>query len=174
MAADLEADIEEVEDEWEQSPEEDAEKTPEKPGNPESHIPPAAQAALLAAQPGAPTNTLDHHSDVDAMDVAPDSASQASSEIPVRSAPLTHSVSQPLDIRPPGPLQVVNGSSRDRTPSPPGQHGLHGTEGPITPRNDAGPWVFDGSAAGSQDEPRPESAGGMRSLDAATEMEVDR
>ena len=174
MTADLEADIEEVEDEWEQSPEEDAEKTPEKPGNAEGQNPQATEAVLAAAQPGASASTLERHPDADAMDVAPDSASQASSEPQARPGPLPHSVSQPLDIRPPGPLQVVNGSSRDRTPSPPGQHGLPGTEGPITPRNDAGPWVFDGSAAGTQDEPRPESTGAMRSLDAATEMDIDR
>jgi hypothetical protein len=33
-----------------------------------------------------------------------------------------------------------------RTPSPGGNPGLNGADGPITPRNDAGPWVFDGSA----------------------------
>lgn len=174
MTADLEADIEEVEDEWEQSHDEDPEKTPEKPGNAENQLPPVVQAALQATQMSASTSASGLHSDGDAMDVLADSASQASSELPVRSTPLPHSVSQPLDIRPPGPLQVTNGASRDRTPSPPGQPGLSGTEGPITPRNDAGPWVFDGSAAGNQDESGSDSAGGMRSLDAATEMEVDR
>jgi pSer/pThr/pTyr-binding forkhead associated (FHA) protein len=33
-----------------------------------------------------------------------------------------------------------------RTPSPSNNPAVHGADGPITPRNDAGPWVFDGSA----------------------------
>jgi len=33
-----------------------------------------------------------------------------------------------------------------RTPSPTRSPGTHGPDGPITPRNDVGPWVFDGAA----------------------------
>ncbi|KAK4231473.1 hypothetical protein QBC38DRAFT_223533 [Podospora fimiseda] len=45
-----------------------------------------------------------------------------------------------------------------RTPSPTGAPVTNGQEGPITPRNDAGPWVFDGSdvrlsADGSHSDP---------------------
>lgn len=65
---------------------------------------------------------------------------------------------QPLPIRHP-----ASGSGRGvrsrTTPSPPG-----GREGPITPRNNAGPWVFDGTAGRGA---AVDANGEMRSLDAA-------
>jgi hypothetical protein len=48
-----------------------------------------------------------------------------------------------------------------RTPSPTGAPlaGTNGHEGPITPRNDAGPWVFDGSGVRlSEEGVRPAAA----------------
>ncbi|KAH7037925.1 SMAD/FHA domain-containing protein [Microdochium trichocladiopsis] len=59
---------------------------------------------------------------------------------------------------------------RRRTPSPNSASLAVVTEGPLTPRNDAGPWVFDGNPARvSQDVPRPNA---MTSLNAAaTERE---
>jgi E3 ubiquitin-protein ligase DMA1/2 len=59
-------------------------------------------------------------------------------------APSSHATSNPMSIPPAqGSLNARGGI---RTPSP-DENGvvLNGTEGPITPRNDAGPWVFDGS-----------------------------
>lgn len=70
-----------------------------------------------------------------------------------------HPVTEPLPITNPS-----SGSGRanvkrdDGTPSPP-----NGADGPITPRNDVGPWVFDGSAGGQSQE----GVGQMGSLDAA-------
>ena len=79
-------------------------------------------------------------------------------------AGIPRSVTAPLPISSP-----VSGSGRlhpDRengTPSPPS-----GVEGPITPRNDAGPWVFDGSAG----RPGETTGTGMSNLDAAIEMDT--
>ncbi|KAK3375404.1 hypothetical protein B0H63DRAFT_278553 [Podospora didyma] len=70
---------------------------------------------------------------------------------------LPHASSNPMPIPSSGPgsqQRVVsspaNISAHDdqrdiRTPSPTGAPMPNGQEGPITPRNDAGPWVFDGS-----------------------------
>ncbi|TVY58157.1 E3 ubiquitin-protein ligase DMA2 [Lachnellula suecica] len=63
----------------------------------------------------------------------------------------------PVDIsRPRGThlerLDPRTGTSRSRTPSPNGvPNSLTGVEGPMTPRNDAGPFVFDGSAGRATD-----------------------
>ncbi|KAK3357088.1 hypothetical protein B0T25DRAFT_146471 [Lasiosphaeria hispida] len=48
-----------------------------------------------------------------------------------------------------GGVSIASDGRRDtRTPSPTGAPvTINGHEGPITPRNDAGPWVFDGSGA---------------------------
>lgn len=74
---------------------------------------------------------------------------------------LPHAVSQPLPIRSRAPGSEHTSDDRG-TPSPP-----HAHEGPITPRNEVGPWVFDGGAGQREGEPAPDN--GMRSLDAATE-----
>lgn len=176
MAADLEADIEDVEEDeaWEADVEQEAEKSAEKPKNTKSSDTPAAPAAQATTSEAAGADTPTRSSDIEPMDVAADSASQTSSDIHLnsRATLIPNSITQPLDIRP-LPLQTLNGTARDRTPSPPGQPGLNGNEGPITPRNDAGPWVFDGSAPAARADAESQPAGGMRSLDAATEMEVD-
>lgn len=52
----------------------------------------------------------------------------------------THATSEPVPI--PTGTPVAR-----RTPSPSSIPVANGHEGPITPRNDAGPWVFDGSGA---------------------------
>lgn len=52
----------------------------------------------------------------------------------------THATSEPVPI--PTGTPVAR-----RTPSPNSIPVVNGHEGPITPRNDAGPWVFDGSGA---------------------------
>ncbi|KAI0166213.1 hypothetical protein GGR57DRAFT_16656 [Xylariaceae sp. FL1272] len=60
------------------------------------------------------------------------------------------------------PVLIPAGNQR-RTPSPDDSR-----EGPITPRNDAGPWVFDGNPGRvSQESTR---RGAMRSLDAAAQQ----
>lgn len=78
-------------------------------------------------------------------------------ETPELTNPATNSTSSPL------PIRNVSGVRRG-TPSPP----RPGAEGPITPRNDIGPWVLDGRA-GRESPDGPE----MRSLNAAaTEMDL--
>lgn len=173
MAADLEADIEDMEEEeaWEPEVEPEAEKTADKPNSTENSEAAAAPAAQASTSEAAGADTPTRGSDIEPMDVAADSASQSSNDFHIssRATLIPGSITQPLDIRPP-PLPALN-ATRNRTPSPPG---LNGNEGPITPRNDAGPWVFDGSVSAARANAESEPAGGMRSLDAATEMEVDR
>lgn len=59
-----------------------------------------------------------------------------------------------------------------RTPSPNsiGNHVTNGHEGPITPRNDAGPWVFDGSGARIGVAP---TAGARQSLNGVVDTEME-
>ena len=52
--------------------------------------------------------------------------------------------SHPVEIQMP-PGRMSTSSARQDPAAVPV---LNGAEGPITPRNDAGPWVFDGSAGG--------------------------
>lgn len=93
-------------------------------------------------------------------------AINASPDTPARSA-LPYTASAPLPIRNPSAGNAARSSTQgdrpSRTPSPPG----YGPEGPITPRNDAGPWVFDGSAPPRDADANP---GEMVSLDAAADM----
>ncbi|KAI0389925.1 SMAD/FHA domain-containing protein [Xylariaceae sp. FL0594] len=82
---------------------------------------------------------------------------------PPAAGPPRHTVSDPVPI--------PSGSLR-RTPSPVGNSLLNHREGPITPRNDAGPWVFDGNPARvSQENTR---RNGMGSLDAATKPTLNQ
>jgi hypothetical protein len=84
-------------------------------------------------------------------------------------SPLSHTLSNPMPIPSPAQRILPDGSSTTssgrhettRTPSPTGAPlaGTNGHEGPITPRNDAGPWVFDGSGVRlSEEGVRPAAA----------------
>jgi E3 ubiquitin-protein ligase DMA1/2 len=74
---------------------------------------------------------------------------------------ISNSTVPPVDISRPRGTHLEQpdprmGRSRSRTPSPNGMPSslsdvLAGTEGPMTPRNDAGPFVFDGSAGRPSD-----------------------
>lgn len=70
----------------------------------------------------------------------------------------SHATSDPLPI---------NGR---RTPSPSSGGPVHAHEGPITPRNDAGPWVFDGSGARIGVAP---NTGARQSLNGVVDMEME-
>ncbi|KAK1621770.1 hypothetical protein BDP81DRAFT_335976 [Colletotrichum phormii] len=176
MAADLEADIEDPEEDWEQmeedeEPEQKQQKQEVKETVSVPTAPLAAPATVVSSRPQLPEIGTDD----DAMDftVALDRArtvAEAPEEAPRTVAP--HTSIPPVPIPAVGMAQAaVPRSGRDtRTPSPIGNHLVNATEGPITPRNDAGPWVFDGSAG----RRAAEASNGMRSLDAAAEMEVDR
>jgi len=95
---------------------------------------------------------------------------------------ISNSTVPPVDIsRPRGTHleqpDLRTGRSRSRTPSPNGMPSslsdvLIGTEGPMTPRNDAGPFVFDGSA-GRPSDVRLASLTSMN-LDAAADTSSPR
>ncbi|KAH8202240.1 hypothetical protein TruAng_003617 [Truncatella angustata] len=163
-AADLDADIEEPDEEWQQldSGGEDANMdtsdapqelttipTDDSPNMSDmaadeapSPVSPPVSPVEAEAEAADVTMMLDHAPTVQEIPIRPASRPEASSPVPIpRSSPIP-----------------VNRSRR--TPSPPS-----GQEGPLTPRNDAGPWVFDGDAGrASQDISRP---GAMVNLDAA-------
>lgn len=149
--ADLEADVDELSEEWQQLRQEESSRAEEQ-DNSESE---AAPAAGHADQP------RDLH-DVDNIDLTVN----ITPGTPQKNM-IPHAISQPLPIR-----SAASGAGRaplrtSRTPSPPG---MNGTEGPITPRNDAGPWVFDGSAGRRGARP----TGEITSLDAAADMDINQ
>ncbi|TVY29409.1 E3 ubiquitin-protein ligase [Lachnellula hyalina] len=121
---------------------------------------------------------LDHIEHSDGVDEASDDSSQAANHIvedleflsveqppsPISSAgsqsdQISNSTVPPVNIGRPRGTHLEQpdprrGRSRSRTPSPNGipsslSDVLVGAEGPMTPRNDAGPFVFDGSAGRS-------------------------
>ncbi|OLN85651.1 E3 ubiquitin-protein ligase DMA2 [Colletotrichum chlorophyti] len=177
MAADLEADIEDPTEDWEQMDEENEEpeqKQQKQEESKENEATPSEPkpATAESSRPQLPEIGTED----DSMDftVALDRA-RTMAEAP-ESAPRTVA---PTAATPPVPIPAVgaaqaavqrNNGRDTRTPSPIGNHLVTAHEGPITPRNDAGPWVFDGSAG----RRAAEASNGMRSLDEATEMEVDR
>ncbi|KAF7545549.1 hypothetical protein G7046_g9540 [Stylonectria norvegica] len=155
--ADLEADVDELSEEWQQMRDEaEAEEAESEPE--------AVPIAPVMSVPDATLEKADTH-DNDMMDVTV----SITPESPARDSGLSHTVSEPLPIR-----NAASGAGRpsalrdSRTPSPPG---LNGTEGPITPRNDAGPWVFDGSAG--RRAANTSNSEEMRSLDAAADMDMN-
>lgn len=72
------------------------------------------------------------------------------------------------------PVAIPNATPNTRRTPSPGSGGVptsNGHEGPITPRNDAGPWVFDGS--GARIGVAPTSSGIARqSLNGVVDMDV--
>lgn len=153
--ADLEADVDELAEEWQQLQEVQDKAEEQSASEPE--------AAPVAPVTSADTTTVEHSNahENDAIDATVNitAASPKRTNLP-------HVVSEPMPIRSAASGAGRSNALRDgRTPSPPG---MNGAEGPITPRNDAGPWVFDGSAGRRADA----STGEMRSLDAAADMEL--
>ena len=147
--------MDELAEEWQQFKEE--QDRAEGQQNSDSEAPPVEHVT------SADTTTVEksHIQDTDAVDVTV----SITPESPQRGNG-SHTVSEPLPIRSPASGAGRPSMARDsRSPSPPK---LDGTEGPITPRNDAGPWVFDGSAGRRADA----TTGEMRSLDAAAEMDI--
>jgi hypothetical protein len=152
--ADLEADVEDAGEEWQNIDEFTA---------PSDAVPPTVVETLApeVVPPLAPLTEDPPEATVqetDAMDVTVNFAASGSPTAP-------HATSDPLPIR-----SRSSGAGRashlreNGTPSPPG----NGTEGLITPRNNAGPWVFDGTAGR-----RPASDNGeMPSLDSAADADT--
>jgi pSer/pThr/pTyr-binding forkhead associated (FHA) protein len=174
-AADLEAEVEDPE-EWEQLDSDEGDRPQEgallnardSSDNQPSLAPPrksresvrSTRQAQVAPQPveadvGDVTMLLDPQP---LIVTQPDGASLAESNQSGRPSVSPYSTSTPVPIPSSASSQrAVSGGAmittadgrRDaRTPSPTGAPVvLNGHEGPITPRNDAGPWVFDGSGA---------------------------
>lgn len=156
--ADLEADVEEPTEEWQNLDDFDEQQ---------AELPAEAAAAAeiddspLATPSDGPAEATVQETDI--MDVTVNFGSAASPG--ASSSPTApHATSEPLPIR-----SRTSGAGRAShlrehgTPSPPGS----GVEGLITPRNNAGPWVFDGRA-GRQ----PDAVAEMASLDSAAEADV--
>ncbi|KAG5764291.1 hypothetical protein H9Q72_007617 [Fusarium xylarioides] len=154
--ADLEADVDELAEEWQQLKNE-AEAEASTPAQADTE--PETDPVPAAANSGTSTPERSHTTDIDHMDVTVN----ITPETPKRNE-VSHAISEPLSIRNAASVPRRVGQLGDsRTPSPPG-----GTEGPITPRNNVGPWVFDGSAG------RTVSAteGEMTSIDAAAQPDT--
>ncbi|KAI1212260.1 RING finger protein [Annulohypoxylon truncatum] len=166
--ADLDAEVDEPSDEWQQldSGIEDAQE--EKP------IRPVSQANEIVESPA--TSPVDSNSDghqsSNEVDVGDMTIMQVDSSA-VQTGLLRHAATEPVPI-PNATPRMSNGdrSATNRTPSPNSHPLTNGHEGPITPRNDAGPWVFDGNPSRvSQESTR---RNGMTSLDAAAQAGVER
>ncbi|KAI0540883.1 SMAD/FHA domain-containing protein [Xylaria digitata] len=147
--ADLDAEVDEPAEEWQQLPEDIPEEKPQGQVLQENHVPKSSGSQLNGdphrrqADQGDPGDVTVHYQ------------STMTSQTPANSR---HGISDPVPI--------PNMSER-RTPSPTRNGLLNGHEGPITPRNDAGPWVFDGNPARVSQENTRRTA--MASLNAAAQ-----
>ncbi|KZZ93858.1 FHA domain containing protein [Moelleriella libera RCEF 2490] len=162
-SADLEADVEQPSEEWERMGEAEVgtmdvdAKDSDASNNDNDNQSDAARAAAsdVSEAPSPDADFMDITVSVNTTG-SPAAGRQQSGNLP-------HAPSEPLPIR-----ASTSGSGRvahlrgDRSPSP----SSSGAEGPITPRNNAGPWVFDGSAGRRV----ADGNGEMRSLDAAADM----
>ncbi|KAK3333319.1 RING finger protein [Cercophora scortea] len=201
-AADLEAEVEDPE-EWEQLDSEEEQRAQQEsallqvdtnmtlppPRRSRESVRSARNAMPAPPSPPSPvTPEIDASGDVTMLlDPPPLTAAQADSS--AGRPTISHTTSNPMPI-PTSPAAAAaaaaavqraniapNDGRRDtRTPSPTGAPVLNGTEGPITPRNDAGPWVFDGSGLRMRVDGAVEGAGGggitrINSLEAAVSDE---
>ncbi|KAL7935163.1 hypothetical protein V8C35DRAFT_266183 [Trichoderma chlorosporum] len=152
--ADLEADVEDPSEEWQNL---DDFEAPEEPAAPTTIDAPTPEIELPPPSPSEEPQEATVQ-ETDTMDVTVNLNSAAS---PTESPTTTHATSEPLPIRGAGRASHLRETG---TPSPPGS----GTEGLITPRNNAGPWVFDGRAGRL---PATDTAE-MPSLDSAADAEM--
>lgn len=94
--------------------------------------------------------------------------------IPGNDGASTPSTTDALPHMPSEPVAIPNATPNTRRTPSPGSGGApttNGHEGPITPRNDAGPWVFDGSGARIGVAPNS-SAIARQSLNGVVDMDV--
>ncbi|KAI1841764.1 hypothetical protein JX266_012031 [Neoarthrinium moseri] len=159
-AADLDADIEEPDEDWQlDSGAEDDNMEESKGVEPQPvHAGDSSQNLPDGAADSAVSQTSSREGDAGDATIMLDRVTTAQEPAP-----------EPTPASPmPIPRASTPGSGQARgvrTPSPNGVPVVNVHEGPLTPRNDAGPWVFDGDAGrSSQDVSRP---GAMVNLDAA-------
>ncbi|KAI1174197.1 hypothetical protein F4777DRAFT_580239 [Nemania sp. FL0916] len=148
--ADLEAEVDEPSEEWQKFTENQAEEKAEGEAAPESGAPTSSVPPLTSDSHRRSEDQVDlgdttmHISNTTTPQPYPASARRVASQ----------------------PVSIPNGPQR-RTPSPVRAGLLMGHEQLTTPRNDAGPWVFDGNPARvSQESTR---RNGMASLNAAAQ-----
>ncbi|KAI1828190.1 SMAD/FHA domain-containing protein [Xylaria intraflava] len=152
--ADLDAEVDEPSEEWQQLPEEVPEEVLEERIEEE-----AAQESNAYGTSNSQLNGGSHAryaGQEDPNDLTMQLDVPAGSRMPA--IPPLHTSSEPVPI--------PNGSQR-KTPSPTSNGLLNAQEGPITPRNNAGPWVFDGNPARVSHESARRN--GMGSLNAAAQ-----
>ncbi|KAI5863176.1 hypothetical protein GGS23DRAFT_56565 [Durotheca rogersii] len=160
--ADLDAEVDEPSDEWQQldSGVDDVqeERLPTEPASQ-----PVDEVGPIQAPPNGNSNTAQlAHDHLDIGDMTMHLDASPSAQHPA----LRHTVTEPVPIP-----NATARASANRTPSP--NHPLASNhEGPITPRNDAGPWVFDGNPSRTSQESARQN--GMSSLDAAAAAGIDR
>ncbi|KAL2164309.1 hypothetical protein VTH06DRAFT_3525 [Thermothelomyces fergusii] len=151
-AADLEAEVEDPED-WDQLESDEGAAAAREGASPQP--PPAALDNSDGSAPEQPQQQQQQRQSTEPtdMDLLIDPSPPREPSPPQldgavahgASTVLSHTISNPMPI--PSPTQRTSAGDRyeARTPSPTGAPVTNGHEGPITPRNDAGPWVFDGS-----------------------------
>lgn len=174
-AADLDAEVDEPSDEWQQLDsgiddvkEEPSEQSPPQPTT-DRDIPIAGTQNSDKNTPesspgGGDVGDLTVHIDHAALEREASRLAMATEPVPIPNPTARTTLV--------GPSIALSPSPRgNRTPSPESNPALRITEGPLTPRNDAGPWVFDGnpSRVSQESSRRP----GMTSLDAAAQAGVD-
>lgn len=164
--ADLDAEVDEPSDEWQQLDSGIEDVQEEKPARP------TAQTNEEVESPA--SSPVNSHGSAEQPSVEGD-AGEMTMQIDSATIQSTirHAVTEPVPI-PNATPRVSSGdrSATNRTPSPNSHPLTNGNEGPITPRNDAGPWVFDGNPARVSQENTRRT--GMSSLDAAAQAGVDR
>ncbi|KAK4661651.1 uncharacterized protein QC763_706420 [Podospora pseudopauciseta] len=166
-AADLEAEVEDPE-EWEQlDSDEGAKSNPEgtllapatseaQPRKSRESVRATRQATLIAPQQPplpipVPVIQSESESDVVMVDVPAQQQQQQAPPvaeitlIDTREPTMSTNASRPPFQHAQSSPVPIHHASGHRTPSPTGPLIAGNNEGPITPRNDAGPWVFDGS-----------------------------
>lgn len=174
-AADLDAEVDEPSDEWQQLDSGIDDVQEEKLQNLATQ-PADRDTPMSGAHNGSDRNTPDSspgggdvgdvtvHIDHSSLEQEPSSRLMSSDPVPIPNSTSRTTILGPST----GLLSAPRGA---RTPSPEGNPTVNITEGPLTPRNDAGPWVFDGNPARVSQESsrRP----GMSSLDAAAQAGIE-
>ena len=134
----------------------------------ESHI------SISGSQPLAVT-APDEHPTSDGFTLNPASSNQTGSSGRLPPPPRFPTVSTSMDLQAEaGQFTHTNGQDAAQITGPSKASELNGNEGPLTPRNDIGPFVLDGSAgllsARIPGEASPPQAASARSLDPQHEM----
>ncbi|KAL7626923.1 hypothetical protein AAE478_003697 [Parahypoxylon ruwenzoriense] len=168
--ADLDAEVDEPSDEWQQLDSGIDDVQEEKPAGPPSQA--TGEVVSIETSQAQASGNDNIHQSSEQVDIG-DVTMNIDSSPPAQQTTLRHTVTEPVPI-PNATPRAAGGdrSAANRTPSPNSHLLTPSHEGPITPRNDAGPWVFDGNPArASQESVR---RNGMSSLDAAAQAGNDR